>query len=132
MINRAWTKRLAVLSIEILFGIAVAIAIILYAAYGPFRWMPNRKWITFAVLSSGIFGVPVWWYRSYWKQPLISLTVVTLLAVHLIGFIIFLSGVEEFPPFLVPLCIIVESLVIFSVLNIAVRIDQHRGQTNHG
>jgi hypothetical protein len=130
MITRAWTKRLVVISIEILVGIALAVTAILYAVYGPFHWIPHRKWIIFAILSSGIFGVPVWWYRRYWRQPLFLFTFAILLAVHLISYVFFLSHVEEFPPILSPLSIILESLVIFPCLMIVVRTSKHHGQTN--
>lgn len=131
MIKRRLGKsRLAILSIEILVGIAITISIILYADHGPFPWMPHRKWINFAVLSSAIFGVPVWWYRRYWKRTLFWLAFITLLSLHLIGYSIFLSHVKEFPPFLGPLSITLESLVIFPFLAIAVRTSKHHDQRN--
>ena len=74
-----------------------------------------------AILSSAIFGVPVWWYREHWKRTPFWLTFVALLSAHLIGYFIFLPRVKEFPPFFGPLSIASESLVIFPLLAIAAR-----------
>jgi hypothetical protein len=127
MISPTRINRLLTLSIEILVGIAIAVSIIFYAAHGPFLWMPHRNWIIFAIFSSVIFGVPVWWYREHWKRTPFWLAVVALLSAHLIGYFIFLPRVREFPPFLGPLSIVSESLVIFPLLAIAARTSKHDG-----
>jgi len=127
MIKPTRINRLLTLSIEILVGIAIAISVILYASHGPFPWMPGRKWIMFAIFSSVIFGVPVWWYREHWKRIPFWLAVAALLSVHLIGYFIFLPRVKEFPPFWGPLSIVSESLVIFPLLAIAARTSKHDG-----
>jgi peptidoglycan/LPS O-acetylase OafA/YrhL len=108
--------RMRTLFLEILFGIAVAISAILYAAHGPFPWMPHRKWLTLGILTSGIFGVPIWWYRQRCKRPLFWLAFLVLLSAHSISYAIFLSHAKEFPPLWSALSIPLEWVVIFPIL----------------
>ena len=114
-------NRLLTLLFEISAGIAVAISVVLYAAYGPFPWMPHRKWITFATLSLGIFGVPLWCYRSYWHRSSFRFAFVALLTLHFIAYAVYLPRVKEYPPLLGPLSIVLESLAIFTLLAKATR-----------
>lgn len=125
MIQAIGRRRLVTLSVEILVGIAVVIAILLYAIYGPLPWMPQRKWIILAILSTAIFGVPAWWYRRYWARTRFWLAYAVLLCLHLIGYCILLLQVKEFPPLLGPLSITLESLLIFPVLSVAARANNH-------
>ena len=121
-------NRLLTLLLEILFGIIAAISVLLYAAYGPFFWMPQRKWITFAILSLAIFGVPLWWYRDYWNRSSFWFAFVALLLLHVIAYSTFLARVKEFPPLLHPLALVFESLAIFPLLAKAARTGSHNSR----
>jgi len=59
--HMAEKNRVLTLLVEIAVGIVVVAIALVYAAYGPFTWVPHRKWITLAIITSAVFGIPIWW-----------------------------------------------------------------------
>jgi hypothetical protein len=106
---------------EVAVGIGVVIIAVLYATYGPFSWMPQRKWITFGIITLGAFGVPAWWYRQYWTRAVFWAWFATLLAIHIVSYSIVLKRLGEFPPVLAATSVPLEWLVIFPILRKTVR-----------
>ena len=111
-----WIKRVRTLLIEIAIGLAMVATAILYATYGPFRWLPHRKWISLAILTSGVWGVAVWWYRERWRQPILWVAMTLLFALHIGAYYLVLIRLKEFPPLLSALSCPLELLVILPIL----------------
>ena len=109
-------NRIMTLLIEILFGILVAVGAVLYAAHGPFPWMPQRKWIVLAIVSSTVFGVPAWSYRRHWRHANFWILLGGLLFVHILAYSTILGRLKEFPPLVVPISIPLEWLIIFPIM----------------
>ena len=116
-------KRAITVLAEGVVGIAVVAVAILYAAYGPFAWMPQRKWVTLAIITSAAFGIPVWWYKKSWVRPAFWLWLAVLLGIHMTGYSIALAHRREFPPLLAATSIPLEWLVIFPILRRTMRGD---------
>lgn len=88
-------KTILVLLLEILVGLAVAGAIIVYAAAGPFSWMPSVRWWSLAGTTALIFWAVVKQFRHQWHRPSFWLEVAGLLAVHLVAYTVVLLRVPE-------------------------------------
>jgi len=114
-------SRAKTLLVEIAIGTTLVIIAILYATYGPFGWLPRRKWVTFTMISSGVFGVPVWWYRGCWRHAAFWVSTGALLVLHTIAYSIVLARVKEFPPLLAAISCPLEWLIIFPILRKTVR-----------
>jgi hypothetical protein len=114
-------KRLMELLVEIAVGIAVVIVALLCARHGPFRWMPPRKWLAFAIITSVVFGVPVWWYRECLRRPTFWTAFAGLLVLHTAAYSILLGRVKELSPLLGAASYPLEWLVIFPILRIVGR-----------
>ena len=87
--------RTLTLLLEILCGLAVVGAIVLYAEVGPFSWMPSTRWWSLAGTTALVFWVGVQPYRRYWHQFSFWSKVAGLLAVHLLGYTVVLLKVPE-------------------------------------
>jgi O-antigen/teichoic acid export membrane protein len=88
-------NRLVTLLLEIFVGLAVAVAIILYAAIGPFPWMPSVRWWSLAGTTAIVFWVAVKQYRRYWRRFSFWLNVSGLLAIHVLIYTLVLLRVPE-------------------------------------
>ena len=109
-------RKASTLLIEFAVGFVVVIGAVLYATYGPFSWVPHRKWLTLAIISFGVWGVPLWWYRDLWNRVSFWVATALLVAAHCVAYCIFLVHVKEFPPVLSKTCWLLEWLVIFPIL----------------
>ena len=113
------------LFIEVGVGVSVATLALLYAAHGQFSWMPHRKWVVLAIVTSGVFGVPAWWHRRAWARPPFCLTLLGLLGLHVLGYSMLLARRTEFPPLLSFLSCPMEWPAIFPLLNRVAGWERH-------
>jgi hypothetical protein len=116
-----WKERVKTLLVEIAIGMTVVAIAILYATYGPFRWLPHRKWITLAMLCSAVWGLPLWWYRGSWRRPFFWVTIATLFVLYVVAYSILLARIKEFPPLLAATSCPLAWLVIFPIVRKAAR-----------
>jgi hypothetical protein len=87
--------RIVTLLLEALVGFALAAAILLYAAVGPFAWMPSVRWSSLAGTTIIIFWVAVRQYRKYWRRFSFWLNVTGLLIIHLFVYTLVMLKVPE-------------------------------------
>lgn len=111
-----WKERVRTFLVEIAIALMLVAIAILYATYGPFRWLPHRKWITLAMLTSAVWGVAVWWYRERWREPILWVAMTGLFVLHIAGYSLLLVHVKEFPPLLSAISCPLEWLVILPIL----------------
>jgi hypothetical protein len=114
-------ERLLTLACEVACGVAVAFVVVVYAMRGPFLWMPQRKWVSLAILSCAIFGTPLWWYRQNYRNSFFWLVFVALFLLHIFAFSVYLSSEPDFPPLLLPLSILLESAIVFPLLRLTTK-----------
>ncbi len=106
-------KRIITLLLEILVGLVLAGAIILYAAVGPFRWMPAVRWWSLAGTTALIFWAVVKQFRHHWHRLSFWLKVAGLLAIHLLAYAVLLSRFPEWRLlWFVPLSVVEGGLLV--------------------
>jgi hypothetical protein len=92
-------KRVLILSLEILLviaaGIAVAGALLFYAAVGPFSWMPSVRWWSLAGTTALVFWAVVKQFRHHWHRLSFWLEIAGLLAAHLSAYTVVLLRVPR-------------------------------------
>ncbi len=98
-------RRVLELFAEVLIALLLVGAVILYAATGPFPWMPTaRTW--FLVAETGIlFWAVLKRFRAHWRRLRFWLTVAALLVGHTVCWVVVLVSVPGWRPiwFLPPL-----------------------------
>lgn len=109
------------LLVEVAIGITLATAAILYAAFGPFTWMPQRKYWTFALVTSAVFGISAMEFWEYWIRPAFWIWFVGLLGVHISCYSIVLVRIRDFPPHFGLVAIPLQCVLIFSILRKTVK-----------
>ena len=98
-------------------GVSLVAAIIVYAEYGPSKWMPSIRWWGFTGATAVTFGYPLYWYRKRVRQVRFWLVFSALLVVHSAAYIVVLRSVEEWPLMLFALITPGEWVVIYPVLH---------------
>src|SRR5512142_1141837 len=88
-------KRLLELGVEILVGLAVVGAVILYAEIGPFAWMPSVRWWGLAGNTALLIWVTVKGFRKSWPRRSFWLALTGLLCLHLLAWSIVLRSTVE-------------------------------------
>lgn len=90
-------KRLLTLFLEVLVGLGMVAAVILYAEFGPFSWMPSARGWLVACLTALLFGGAIKEYRREWRRPQFWLCVAGLLSVHVGTWVTVLLRTPDFP-----------------------------------
>lgn len=98
-------------------GVSLVAAIILYAEYGPSKWMPSIRWWGLIGATAVTFGYPLYWYRRRARQVRFWLVFSALVAVHSAAYILVLRSVEEWPLILFALITPGEWVAIYPLLD---------------
>ncbi|MGH9499380.1 MAG: hypothetical protein ACRD3L_09585 [Terriglobales bacterium] len=81
----------------ILISIALVVAIVIFAAYGPKKSPVDAKWIAFAVNTVFVFGYTLKVLRPMWNKPKLWMVLSGLILLHgVIGWLV-ISRVERIP-----------------------------------
>lgn len=88
-------RRVFEIIVEVLIGLGLVTAVLLYAKFGPFPWMPSLRWWGLAGITGLLFGRAVTRYRRHWREPHFWLNVTWLLALHLSAWSILLARIRE-------------------------------------
>ena len=100
-------KRILELAIEVLIGLALVAAVILYADIGPLAWMPSLRWWSLAGLTGLLFGLAIRQYRRHWRERAFWLNMAWLTLLHVSAWSILLTNTAVWgllwfvPPFVV-------------------------------
>jgi hypothetical protein len=109
-------KRILTFLLEILFGLVLAGAIILYAAVGPFRWMPSLRWWSLAGTTALIFWAVVKQFKRYWHVLSFWYKVGGLLIIHCLAYTAVLLRVSEWRLlWFVPLSVVEGGLLVLAL-----------------
>ncbi len=90
---RTTGRRVIELGVEVLIALALVAAVLLYARFGPFRWMPSPRWWGLAAMTAVLLWYAVRRYRRYWRRRSFWLTIACLTAVHLVAWSLLLAHV---------------------------------------
>jgi len=86
-------KRVFELAIEVLIGLALVAAIILYAEIGPLPWMPSQRWWGLAGMTGVLLWTAVKRYRRHWRDGSFWRHLTWLTALHLTVWSVLLANV---------------------------------------
>jgi hypothetical protein len=81
----------------IAIGIALVVAIVTFAAYGPKKSPIDAKWVAFAVNTVFVFGYTLRIVRPLWKKPKLWVVLSGLILLHGIIGCFVISRVERIP-----------------------------------
>jgi len=117
-------KRVVVLLLEIVLvivaGIALAAALLFYAAVGPFPWMPSVRWWGLAGTTALVFWAVVKQFRHHWHQLSFWVEVAGLLAIHLSAYTALLLRVPEWRLlWFVPLSVVEGGVLVLVLAKVA-------------
>lgn len=88
-------KRVLEIVVEVLIGVALVAAVLLYAEIGPFPWMPSVRWWGLAGITGLLFGGAVKRYRHEWRERSFWLHLTWLLVLHVAAWSILLAKVGD-------------------------------------
>jgi hypothetical protein len=80
----------------ILISLAVVVAIVLYAEYGPEAELSDFRWGALVCMALVTFGYPLKWYRSSWHAWQFWCAFGFLVVAHFTVYILALRRVEQF------------------------------------
>jgi hypothetical protein len=78
-------------------SIALVVAIVMFAAYGPKKSPIDAKWVAFAVNTVFVFGYALKSVRPLWKKPKLWVLLSGLIVLHVIIGWRVISRVEQIP-----------------------------------
>lgn len=119
-------KRVLVLMLKIILlimaGIAVAAALLFYAAVGPFAWIPSVRWWSLAGTTVLVFWAVVKQFRRHWQRVSFWVEVGGLLGIHLFAYTILLLRVPEWRLlWFVPVSVVEGGLLVLVLAKVAGR-----------
>jgi hypothetical protein len=89
-VARDWLAYIAI-------SVALVVAIVIFAAYGPKKSTVDAKWIAFAVNTVFVFGYALKVLRPMWNKPKLWMVLSGLFLLHgIIGWLV-ISRVERIP-----------------------------------
>ena len=109
-------RRLLELALEVLVGLGIVAAVILYTEIGPFSWMPSAHWWVLAGMTALLVWTTINHYRHAWRRPGFWLGIAGLLTVHCVAWtvVILRTGAWGLIWFVPPT--ILEAVIFVSVL----------------
>lgn len=85
-IRKRWTASPAVVVRDwlayIVISVALVVAIVIYAAYGPRRSLVDAKWVAFAINTAFVFGYTLKVVRPLWKKRRLWLVLSGFILLH--------------------------------------------------
>ncbi len=94
---RVTLREIAVLAVVVVVGTVVAVAgVILYSDIGPFRWMPSTRWWGLAGTTAILLWLAAKQYHPRRRRLLFWLTLVGLLAMHILAWSVVILRTEGF------------------------------------
>jgi hypothetical protein len=98
-------------------GLILVLGVVLYAEYGPSKWMPPLRWWGFAAATALTFGYPLRWYRHLARHAQFWIAFLAMLVVHSAAYVLLLLRATEWPLILFALITPAEWFVICPILD---------------
>ena len=123
-------KRVRDIAFEVVIGLAIVAAVILYAIYVPANRMPQVRWLGLAGITPVTFAYPLRWYRRYQHHALFWAAFIGLLLLHLCAYTVLLLNIERWELMWFVIINPLEWLVICPVLELAGKYAEKGGSLN--
>ena len=121
-------RRLLELALEVLIGLGLVAAVILYAEIGPFSWMPSAHWWVLAGMTALLAWTSVKYCRHSWRRPGFWFVTAGLLGVHCVAWTLVLLTTADWGLFwFVPPTLIEAALIGFVLIKLGYGPAQLRG-----
>jgi len=101
----------------IVAGIVSAIVVGWYVEHENSPWLPSGRWVGWAFITSILAYAIFTEYRGRWRSARFCFVLITLFALHTLGYVILFRFVTELRAFWVGALVSLELYVSFGVLN---------------